>query len=560
MEIQIQSFSKDVFAQRLSECITTTKNLAFQNISKTNNKLKLVVSTQLLGAHHWFKGTKHTETVIGKGKGLRLTRAVLGLTEPVKKIYERSYKKGTGRKEEMIDIRNQSHITDAFCGAKRAHIVITKDEILITPLFDASNFVNKAGNIFIPDISIVKDAIISVLDTIEANKLTHISFKAAPEFWESDHATILITQLRRLGYTIDKTNDDVKAVQNNNADLHYMNIELTKCKPIQAPPVSSNPLECFVGFSGGFDAHLLEREGFDVTSALEWAPPEKRDTTDKSEHYALSLMMNTNVKHLFNEDIYFANIPFIAELNKNIGHAHFSLSCTDFSSLKTKKARAKAIDELTTSRDMFVPTLKLISKMAPLTLSVENVPNFANSAEYQIFISRLERLGYKVCTHTLNAPHFGGLTSRKRMYIFATRLNLSLEHFGEVQTKSATISAWDAVKSDFNNMRDVSHTKSVQKGIDTGRIRPLKEGDKVGPAIFRSQNRQLKDTCYLLHNNKYYLPTVNQLRALSGMPESFKMNFLSIEQQTAIIGQGIDAELHTAWIERIKIYLLAATH
>lgn len=556
MDISLQSLSKNPLSEKLSELITATKNLAFQSVSKDSQKKKLVISSNLLDVFNWHTGSRTLETVIGKGKGLRITKAPLGTPDKkVKLVYERSYKRGNRRNETLVDIRHQQKISDAFLGAHRAHIVITKDEILIKPLFDATSLPIKAGTVRVPNIEEYKDAILIVLDTIKQNRLTHVSFEADSNFWESHDALLLTTQLRRMGYTHDLRKNVFKAIQRQPKDLVYKDIRLSKCNRLKAPSKNLDFKESFVAFSAGFDAHLLEKEGFKVTSALEYSPIEKRDKTDRTEQYVCTMLANNSVKRMFNEDIYHANIDYIAQQTKEVGHLHISLSCTDFSTLKTNAAKQKAFDELTTSRDMFIPTLELIEKQAPATISIENVPSFASSREYEILESRLTRLGFEVKPHILFAPDHGGLTSRKRLYIFCSRLGQVLNHFPAPARRSKTRNAFKAIAYDFSNMRDVSHTNSITKGKAQKRLRPFSRHNAIAPSIFRAQNRQLKDTLYIYYKGKYFLPTIDQLRTLSGMPDSFDMSFLTQEQQTAVIGQGVDTQMHYAWLQSISKYL-----
>ncbi len=532
-----------------------TKRLKFQLIKKGEAQKKLVISTQVLSQMNYNKGDRLIEEVIGEGQGLRIRKASMGEKND-KIVYERSYTKSK-RKETLLDIRNQSKIAMAFNGAMEAHIKITPEEILVTPVFPLAKTSKQGASIKIPSLSENRDAIISALDTLRANKIT----SALIEYPDSSFAgtqdcLLLKTQLRRDGFNINESSSSMRVYLQGHESLPTPYLPLVQPNKSTVPPDISLNFDTFVGMSGGVDGHCLEAEGFNVTSGLEMRPNEKRDKTDKTELYALSLALNTSMTSLFNENIYDANMSEIGKLTSGIMHANYSLSCTDFSSLKTIAARNSAIEELSTTRDMFIPLLSLIAHQQPITLSVENVPAFLKSDECDIFIARLERLGYKVTTRVLSSPRFGGLTTRTRLMMFATLLDAP---FFEPEESTAKQTAWAALMEvGMEGARDVTETKSVKLGKEVGRLRPMKEGATLSPVVTRSQLKQTKDSLYLSIGDRYYLPSIAQLKTLMRIPKSFDISAFTKDIQAEIIGQSVCMALHSAWGKAIKKHITNA--
>jgi hypothetical protein len=551
--ISIESFPLSPLFNILQRLELVTKNLKFQAIRKGEAARKLVVSTHLLAQMGYQKGDHLIEEVIGIGKGLRIRKAAIGEKKD-KIVYSREYKKSK-RVETLLDIRNQEKINAACQGASEANIRITKTEIIILPIYRPGDLKTNGATITIPSIKNQRDAIVSVLETMRGHQVNHANLQFDKDFELSHDFLLLKTQLRRDGFTLQTTPSGLTVYLNGHKFAVTKPLDLDEPKMSQAPPVVKN-LNTFVALSGGVDAHLLEKEGFKVTHCLEFRPNEARDKTDKTEKYALALAHNSSCTHLYNENLYDANHEQIGKDSFNTVHGHFSLSCTDFSTLKTNAAKVKAFESLSTSRDLFIPLLALIRHMVPLTLSIENVPAFASSPECEILTCRLEKLGYRVSQSILNAPECGGLTKRKRLYLFASLYTHDLVMEDKTHT---TKTAWEVIQAvGLDTMRDVTENKSVQLGVACGRIRLLTPETVHAPSIFRAQSRGVKDALYIKIKERYYMPTIEHLRALMGIPDTFEMGFLNGELQTEIIGNSVDAAMHNTWVRAIKRHIEAA--
>ncbi len=202
---------------------------------------------------------------------------------------------------------------------------------------------------------------------------------------------------------------------------------------------------------------------------------------------------------------------------------------------------------------MFIKPLEIIQeKMYPVVL-VENVPNFSTSVESFLYETRLVELGYKIYKKVMNAKDYNGYTTRKRVYIFATLLDVE---FNFPEPVKQTVHVWnDIVIPYMHKFRNISHTVTIKKAVTSGRLRAIREGDSLAPTIFRAQNRMVKDACYLEINNEYFFPDVDILKMLMGIPEHFDTSLFSNEIITETIGQSVDVPLHSAIAKMIKKHI-----
>ena len=318
--------------------------------------------------------------------------------------------------------------------------------------------------------------------------------------------------------------------------------------------------ECFVACSSGVDAVYMVKKGFKIETLLEYRPNEKRDKNDMSETGALNAIANVEVKHLINEDIMNLDIEKIAKLctKSNYTNATFSIQCDEFSNVKANSLKDSALDDGTTSLDMVIDAISIISKFNFPTLTVENVPNFFISDAGKILISRLKRFGYKVFWDKFDARDYGGLTSRVRGYLFATMLPGNFEM--PKPTNKNNIPIWDLLNFDeriaSGELRDVTHTSSLQDGLKTGRARLITRKSPFSGTILKSQNRQAKDSIFIHDeiNEKYYFTSNKLLSELMGIEMDFSAVGGTIESE--IIGQSIEVPLHEQLLDSINKHII----
>ncbi len=318
--------------------------------------------------------------------------------------------------------------------------------------------------------------------------------------------------------------------------------------------------ECFIACSSGVDAVSMVKKGFKIETLLEYRPNEKRDKNDMSETGALNAIANVEVNHLINEDIMNLDIERIAKLcsRSNYTNATFSIQCDEFSNVKANSLKNSALDDGTSSLDMVIDAINIISKFNFPTVLVENVPNFFTSDAGKILIARLNRLGYKTYLDKFDARDFGGLTSRVRGYLFATMLPGNFKM--PTPTEKNNIPIWDLLNFDERiadgELRDVTHTSSVQEGIKTGRARLIKRNSLNSPTILKSNSRQCKDSIYIYDevSNKYYFASNKLLSELMGIQMDFSGVGGVIESE--IIGQSIEVPLHEQLLDSINKHII----
>lgn len=320
--------------------------------------------------------------------------------------------------------------------------------------------------------------------------------------------------------------------------------------------------ECFLACSSGVDAISMVKKGFKIETLLEYRPNEKRDKNDMTETGAINALANVEVKHLINEDIMNLDLDKIAKLcsKSNYINATISLQCDEFSNAKAEKLKSSALDDGTTSIDMVVDAINIISKFNFPTVLIENVPNFFTSDAGKILIARLQRLGYKTYCEKFDARDYEGLTSRVRGYLFATMLPSDFEMPKPTKKNEAPI--WsllnldDRIKS--GELRDVTRTNSLQDGLKTGRARLLKRDSLFSPTVLKSQNRQAKDSLFIYDevSNKYYFTSNKLLSDLMGIDMNFNAVGGTIESE--IIGQSIEVPMHEALLDSINNHIMKA--
>lgn len=558
-----------------------TKRLKVMAVSKSSDKRKVVVSSKDLKVSGLPEGAKIVVEAI-KGIGIRVRPAMPGDTK-VRTMSSRIYPNREGV-EPVLDLRHQKDLNDAIGDAKHVHVIFKKDQILIQPVYTHEQQAKDTAkglsiNINQKDENGLYSGIIEALNVIKAKKFAHVTIEADQEFRDSHEFTLFSIQLRRLGYNIspndmnqlvaelkgvDKPDDIEQITVNPPVAVNAMNQQV-----INSTFDNKDPLSAFTVCTAGVDISALEADGFSNHMALDWRPHEKRDfkksicketgevkvtLTDKSDTGAISAAINgRNIKVLFNENIYEFDVDTVKGLFKPFNFLHLSLQCDDFSCLKNKKDRQKAIETLDTTTDMIFEALEMIEKSKVPTLMIENVRNFSNSIEAQLFETRLRALGYNVHKEVLTATDFDGMTNRQRCYLFASTLT---SPFAFPEPVKQTRHAWnDVIEPNLDQLRDVSHCKSVVKGVETGRIRTIKPGDAKAPTITKSQSRQTKDSFYVEIDGKFFMPTNEMLMKLMGFMEGFDISAFSSELATEIIGQSIEVPMHRKICQSVKQHI-----
>lgn len=323
-------------------------------------------------------------------------------------------------------------------------------------------------------------------------------------------------------------------------------------------------INTLVALTGGVDAHLLEQNGFRIDVVCERRPQEARDKkTDYTEMTSLNCLVNSAPRILINEDFYNIDVTRLANLigKSPITFMHVSLCCTEFTPVKHAKDKLKALDNMTSTIDMFLPMLNMLDAIKAPVLMVENVPAFAKSQVYDLLKLQLRRRGYDVHMKTFDAREYGGYTSRERMYMVATTLDTPLDF---PQPFESDRHVWkDIIEPNLAEImdRDVTDTKVMKDSISSGYARIIKESDGIGKknhfsnSLGKFQGQDTKDSLTVEYNDRNYrLPVIVQ-RLLNEIPDTFNVDWCPIDKAAQIIGQSISCALHGEIIKSIKKHI-----
>jgi DNA (cytosine-5)-methyltransferase 1 len=312
----------------------------------------------------------------------------------------------------------------------------------------------------------------------------------------------------------------------------------------------------FVALTGGIDAKCLADSGFAIDAILEWRPQEARDKTSLEETGALSAITNVRPRVLINEDITTVDMGRVKDLMREgppCALMHISIQCDEFSSLKTKKARAESVESLSTSVDLVYDALRVVETVQPAMVLIENVCGFSSHPNGELLKIKLRKWGYHVTDEILDARDHNGLTSRARYYLVAS----VWPGFKMPEpTSRRTAPVWSEVEAFLPECRDVTHTESVRLGVETGRIRIISNSSHYAPTVTKSQQRQTKDSVYIQHEGKFYLPSIDLLAHLNGIHD-FDFSSTAETITSEIIGQSIDVPMHSALAESALKHIYA---
>jgi len=166
-------------------------------------------------------------------------------------------------------------------------------------------------------------------------------------------------------------------------------------------------------FSGvGGLTHGFFLEGFDVVAGVD---------IDESCRYAFE---QNNEATFVSKDIAQVTPEELERLyGKTTGKILIGCApCTPFSTLNLDRAVYQKSDKKWMSLDSF---RRLITKVSPEIVSMENVPDLANIERYPVFSTFLDTLtdcGYKVSYKTVDSSRYGVPQRRKRLVLLASRL------------------------------------------------------------------------------------------------------------------------------------------
>jgi hypothetical protein len=562
-----------------------TKVIAVQSVSKASNDVKVVVSSFWLNLFNFFEGDEVVETPIGKNQGFDIRPAALDDTG-TKKVYGRNYpQRKTNKREPVMDIRNQTKLNLSIGSAKSVRIIFKKNLLTVLPIFSGEQQArSEALDITLPKDNGLYYGVIAAVKILKEHLFTEFTIASDEEFANSREFTLLTIQVRRLGYEINVVDGLITGRLGTKSILKRHSIDVSMSKLTNRPLRfdRSNPLTTTGVCTSGVDICAAQDDGFSTLNVLDYRPIEMRDLKskqDRSETGAICAAFNTkSIKTIFNECIYGMDTVLMRDLMRPTNFLSLSLQCSDYSTVKNAKDKAKAIANLTTTIDMFFPVLDIIENNNFSCLLTENVHNFANSVESKLFVRHLESLGYIVQKSILNAEQYNGFTQRSRSYIFATKLT---SHFSWPEVESRTVNAWhDIVIPNIDEFRNVNHTGGietmlkgkalVESGMDVSTMTKaqktivrkfrsrniITENKHVAGTILRSQSKQVAESLYAKQGDQYLLPSNKVLKAFMGIKESFDVSMFTAETGSELIGQSVDVKMHHRISQEIKKHIM----
>lgn len=582
-------FKRDKTSSKIIEAMSsvnlTTKVLQLQRIKQGSDDLKLVLSSFWLNLFNFFEHDEIVETPIAQNQGFEIRHAGDNDTR-TKKVYGRNYpqRKKTVR-EPVMDIRNQTKIKLSLGSATKARIIFKVGLITVLPIFALEKIASSEAL----DINLPKDnglyyGVLSAAKLIKQHLFTEFTIKSDEEFLDSREFLLLSIQVRRLGYKVSVKDGIITGKLGDKLITKRHSIDVSKynttSRPIRFDKM--NPLTTSGVCTSGVDIAAAEDDGFSTLNVLDYRPIEKRDLEsrqDRSETGAICAAYNTkSLKVVFNECIYGIDSVLMRDLMRPTNFLNASLQCSDYSTVKNDKDKAKAIDNLSTTIDMFIPMLEIIELNNFPTLLTENVPNFSSSIEAKLYIRKLKELGYNVFDSILSAEHFNGYTKRSRSYIFASKLPT---HFSWPDKEPRTVNVWnEIVLPYFSEFRDVSHTGGIETMLqgkalhesgndlsamskaDKTKIRKYKSrniidsNSHISGTVLRSQSKQVAETLYAQIGDKFYIPNNIVLKAIMGIRESFDVSMFTQEAGTELIGQSIEVPMHHKITNSIKQHIM----
>ena len=320
-----------------------------------------------------------------------------------------------------------------------------------------------------------------------------------------------------------------------------------------------SPLNVLVALTGAVDVHAMEQLGWKAEVILEHRPMEKRDAAsgrNLSEVHALNTWVNGSPRVILNEDIHQLELHRLAAILEEIppiGICHYSLGCDSHSSASNKKAKVRAIDDLSTMIDMVYPCLTQIQQVQPMIAMVENVRGFKDDAAGKMLVTTLRRFGYHVTEMVLSGLDYGAQQARERYYMVASVFP-GYEAPKPIPRSGNLI--WPVIERHLPNCQDVTETGLIKSREGYWRNLPpyLTRESTFCPTIMKSQDR-VRDGVFIEDGGRIYKPSIALLKELMSIPANFNVEWLAKEQATETLGQSVDYVLHQAVIKSINSHL-----
>lgn len=313
--------------------------------------------------------------------------------------------------------------------------------------------------------------------------------------------------------------------------------------------------------TGGIDLYVAQKQGFNINGVVTYRPQEKRDKKDLTEANALACLENIDIKHLINEDIYTVDSERLSRLvGKKTSLVTISLECDDVTPCKAESLKLRSLKDLSSTLDMAVEGIRIVRAVQPAMVLLEQVTKFKDMDIGKIWDLQLRRLGYTTFKACLESPEFGGLSRRKRYFHFASCLPTPFEFPKPKQVTESNL--WSRLFLPYvGQMRNVTHSKSLQDGLVCGRLRMITPTSKVAPTLLRSQSRVAKDSVVFRDDNEQlWWPTLEQERLMMSVPDDYQLNAQCRSIASELLGQAVCVKKYAAIISQIRKHIELFIH
>ncbi|NNH25641.1 DNA cytosine methyltransferase [Acinetobacter terrestris] len=181
-------------------------------------------------------------------------------------------------------------------------------------------------------------------------------------------------------------------------------------------------------FSGAGGLTLgLQQAGFTVLAGVEINPV-------AAQTYRLN---HPNIK-CFEQDICLLDSKeILRELNLKKGELDLLAGCPPCQGFSTLRTRKKCNSLEDSRNELIYEYLRLVEDLLPKCIMLENVPALAKDQRMEVFLNRIEELGYHIDSNSVqveDAADYGVPQRRKRMILKVAR-NLSVPHVEKVEKK-----------------------------------------------------------------------------------------------------------------------------
>lgn len=302
---------------------------------------------------------------------------------------------------------------------------------------------------------------------------------------------------------------------------------------------------------GGLLSEAARLAGYEPTFALE-INPQYADIYEKNHH-----------AHMFNlsvEDAPLEGIPSVELLTMGIPCECYSSARTSDIGTGSKRDRSLPPEAHPLS-DLTIWAAILIHRLNPATVIIEEAPGYLHSGAGYMMQYFLQRAGYTVDAKVLDPREYGELTGRRRSVIVAH--SGSNFHWPDPSQPTQTFAD---IRDDESTLQDqyftaetkpwlINHWKSQQAKGNGFTSAQLSDETHSIPCISKRYMAGQGTGAVVKHRtlpNTWRWLTLNELRKLHRIPDTYELSDDSKVHSGEVIGQGVIVSLFQKIIEATK--------